>query len=176
MNFSRLIDKRLSSWSCSISFSSFRWFCPQPMIVSSHAYVEQNSVEYYKDTCKVSGVVSICSFLLLNAQFCELYPPWFPRTLSSISSTQGICWALPRSPPTPSNALLVLQSESFLRTINSSLRESHFSDITPSLFLMWRANHCAMYFVWLFHYCCFMGKGKSSLYCFILIKKPSHLY
>ena len=61
---------------------------PQPWVVSIHSCDDQYSAYYSRG---IFYRLLWCS-LFSDALFCEFWPPEFPQSLSSISSTQRVLW------------------------------------------------------------------------------------
>lgn len=129
------------------------------------------------DISQVSGILSVFISLHFSGLSCELYLLWWsPWTFSSTSSTQGISLSLPRFP------LFVLYSENSLTTVNwamvvfmpgrvPSLR--HYAPLIPNVKGL--ANHCVIYFVWLF---VIVGSCEMTnlVFCSILNRRLSDFY
>lgn len=106
-------------WILSLSRTILRFIhiaCSMYQVVSSHTR--------WSVLCRMI-MHSLCIALLSGTLSCKLEQPWSPQMLSSVSSTQVVCWALPvithQSPPCRWPCSLETLSRSRLWQSKSSL-------------------------------------------------------
>lgn len=132
MIFSGLTGNRLSSWPGTAPSNYFGLFSVQPLVVSSHAYVDRYSTEHLEGTLhkplqfSLLAALSYSVLCLVNSiwiGFLGLSAP-FPQ----VRISAGLCLAFPTS--------LVLQYENVLGAVNWAVRllwENPISEMLYSL-------------------------------------------
>ena len=128
-------DRHFSLQSCKVLLS--------PASVSSHKCDDSYSAEH---TMEFSGVFCLCGSLH-SGFFCKLQLHWSSPTLSSVSSIQSICWALPEFllAPWPGNVLKAVSCG------NHKAYLICFLSLCPSLSDVYcLEKHCFIYFACIF--------------------------
>lgn len=148
-----------------VSFSSFRWICPWPQVVSLHSCGDWYSAEDMAGWLGsphlwTSSVLFLHGPLLLSALHYELRASLASPDYQLISSSEKDLWALPPFPfptPCPENGLQTLsQAEVGPRLF------PHSQHHCPSLPTVQCLEHCCFIYSVVGFFSCFRWEGKSD--------------